>query len=260
MPWLQKLRRQAASWAARGIDLVCPPRCAICGGEPPAIDGAEDERPPGVFVCPACERNLVDPGPRCVRCARPGRAGADCDRCQRRRPPWDGLVILGGYDADLRQAVLRAKRPGAEPVAAALGRLLGGRHRAILADWGSAAVVPVPMHWSRRAARGASAAEEMARQLAADIGVPCRRLLCRVRATRMQNELPFADRHANVRGAFGLRGAVAGLRLLLVDDVVTSGGTLAECRRILADAGAAAVHAAAATRAERDADDGVDHE
>ena len=163
-------------------------------------------------------------------------------------------MVLGGYGDELRTAVLRAKRPGAETVAAALGRLLVRRHRDVLAAWGCDVVVPVPMHWTRRMMRGTSAAEEIARQVAADLGLPCRRLLARVRATRMQNELPFEERPGNVRGAFRARRGTAGRRILLVDDVVTTGGTLAECRRALAAAGAAAVHAAAAARAERTAD------
>jgi ComF family protein len=164
-------------------------------------------------------------------------------------------VVLGGYGDDLRAAVLRAKRPGGEPVSAALGRLLARRHAATLDGWRCDAVVPVPMHWSRRAARGTSAAEEIARQLAADLGRPCLPLLRRTRATRMQNELPFEDRRANVRGAFRARRSAAGRRLLVVDDVVTTGGSLAECRRALVAAGAAAVLCAAAARAERSAEE-----
>lgn len=249
MAWFETLRRRAATWAGRGLDLLCPPRCVVCGAEPETADDAG--RPPGVFVCPACERSLVDRGARCGHCAAPCAEGLDCDRCRRSRPDWEGLSVLGGYGDELRTAVLRAKRPGAEPVAAALGRLIVRRHRETLAGWRSDAVVPVPMHWSRRALRGTSSAEEIALQVAADLGVPCRRLLRRVRATPMQNELPFGERPANVRGAFRPRRGVRGLRLLLVDDVVTSGGTLSECRRALAAAGATAVHAVAAARAER---------
>ena len=254
MVWLATLRRQAANWVGRGIDLLCPPRCAVCGGEPAAGPMENLDQPPGVFVCGACERGLVDPGPRCGMCGGSGPQGLDCGRCRREPAPGEGLVVLGGYGDDLRAAVLRAKRPGGEPVASALGRLLARRHGATLAGWRCDAVVPVPMHWSRRAARGTSAAEEIARQLATDLGWPCLTLLRRTRATRMQNELPYEDRRANVRGAFRARRSAAGLRLLVVDDVVTTGGTLSECRRVLAAAGAATVLCAAAARAERSAE------
>ena len=252
MAWLETLRRRAAIWTGWGLNLLCPPRCGVCGAEPEADDaGAADDPAPGVVVCRGCERVLVDRDARCLRCAAPCPAGRDCDRCRRNPPAWDGLAVLGGYGDDLRATVLRAKRPGAEPVAAALGRLIVRRHRDALLAWRSDAVVPVPMHWSRRAFRGTSAAEEIALQVAADLGLPCRRLLWRTRATPMQNELPFDERPANVRGAFRPRAGAAGLRLLLVDDVVTTGGTLSECRHALAAAGAAAVHAVAAARAER---------
>lgn len=252
MAWFETLRRRAATWTGRGLDLLCPPRCTVCGAEPESDDaGAACHEPPGVFVCRGCERAIVDRDTRCLRCAASCPTSLDCDRCRRSRPAWDGLVVLGSYGDDLRTTVLRAKRPGAEPVAATLGRLIVRRHRDVLVAWRSAAVVPVPMHWTRRAWRGTSAAEEIAIQVAADLGLPCRRLLRRTRATPMQNELPFEERPANVRGAFRPRGGVAGLRLLLVDDVVTTGGTLSECRHALAAAGAVAVHAVAAARAER---------
>jgi len=78
-----------------------------------------------------------------------------------------------------------------------------------------------------------------------------RRLLRRRRATPMQNELPFEDRRGNVRAAFSATRRVAGLRVLLVDDVATTGATLAECRGTLVEAGAAAVYAAVIARADR---------
>ena len=269
MAWLARsrldsLRRRAVAWAAAwarpGLDLLCPPRCGVCGEEPAAEPASAAGAAPVVGVCAACVRGLVDRDDRCLRCGGRCADGRECPRCRRQRPALDGVVVLGAYGDDpLRTAVLRAKRPGGEPVAAALGRLLVSRHRETLAGWRCDAVVPVPMHWSRRALRGTSAATEIAAQVAADMQLPPRALLRRVRATRMQNELPFEERPANVHGAFRSRRGVAGLRILLVDDVVTTGGTLAECRRTLVAAGAASVHAAAAARAERGPDPKDEH-
>lgn len=260
MAWLEQVRRRAAGWAVGGLDLLCPPRCGLCGGEPSGDhDGAAYGSSPGVFVCRACERKLVEDRRRCLRCGSSCPPEGDCDRCRRGQAVGEGLVVLGAYGEELREAVLRCKRPGAEAVAAAFGRLLVRRHRETLEAWACDAVVPVPMHWTRRMMRGATAAEEIAAQVAADLRLPCRRLLRRTRATRMQNELPFEERRGNVRGAFRSRRSTAGLRLLLVDDVVTTGGTLAECRDTLLAAGAAAVHAAAVARAERSVDTRDEH-
>jgi predicted amidophosphoribosyltransferase len=161
--------------------------------------------------------------------------------------------VLGPYADELRTAVLRAKRPAGDRVAAALAALLVARHRDALVAWGADVVVPVPMHWARRALRGTSAADELARGVAAALGRPCRRLLKRSRATTMQNRLPTGERRGNVRGAFRPRGALAGLRILLVDDVTTTGSTLEACSEAAISAGVAAVYAAAVARADADA-------
>lgn len=166
-------------------------------------------------------------------------------------------MVLGSYADDLRTAVLRAKRPAGDRVAAALAALLVERHRHTLSAWNLDVVVPVPMHWLRRVTRGSSAADEIARGVAAALGRPSRRHLRRVRATPMQNTLPFAERRGNVRGAFRARGRLVGLRVLLVDDVTTTGSTLEACGEAAVRAGAAAVYAAAVARADGggDADD-----
>ena len=87
------------------------------------------------------------------------------------------------------------------------------------------------------------------------LGLPWSRPLVRCRATRMQNELPINDRPRNVQGAFRVRRRLDGERLLLVDDVVTTGATLSECCRALQNAGAATVDAAVLARADRNSAD-----
>jgi predicted amidophosphoribosyltransferase len=146
--------------------------------------------------------------------------------------------------------VLRAKRPSGEDVACALASLLVRKHRATLETWGIDHVVPVPMHWLRRSLRGTSAADEMAGRIATLLHRPWSRALARAKATRMQNSLPPADRAANVRGAFACRRSVAGARILLVDDVMTTGATVSDCCRALREAGAAGIDVAVVAHAD----------
>ncbi|NDC54349.1 MAG: ComF family protein [Planctomycetia bacterium] len=237
--WAQRWGRQAVRWAGEGGDLLFPPRCPACRAE-------DDLATSG--LCERCAREFARDHERCPRC---GAAAAACRDCRRAAPAWDGLMILGGYADALREAILRVKRPGGEDLARALATLLVEKQRARLEEARLDAVAPVPMHWWRRAQRGTSAAEEIARAVAGRLRVPVTTVLLRARPTRMQNELPAEERAGNVAGAFRVRGRLDGRRILLVDDVVTTGATLAACAAASRGAGAAAVHGAALARADR---------
>ena len=110
------------------------------------------------------------------------------------------------------------------------------------------AVVPVPLHSSRLRRRGFNQARLMAKSLAEEMHSILSDTLEVVRSTRDQVELSGAGRRANVRGAFGVKGRIRG-RVLLVDDVFTTGATMSECARMLVRAGAAEVHAVSLCRA-----------
>jgi ComF family protein len=107
-------------------------------------------------------------------------------------------------------------------------------------------VVPVPLHRRRRRSRGFNQAGDLAAQL----GLPVVAALRRTRATPSQTDLPAAQRHANVRNAFAVRRGydVRGLRVLVVDDVSTTGATIEACARVLKEAGAQEVSALTAAR------------
>jgi ComF family protein len=112
-------------------------------------------------------------------------------------------------------------------------------------------IVPVPLHPARQRERGFNQASLLAKLLSAQTSIPCRPLLKRVRYTTTQTALDRSERMENLHNAFRLRknADVRGLRVLLIDDVLTTGSTLSECARVLKRAGASSVHAATAARA-----------
>lgn len=241
---------RSASWLEGGIDLLFPPRCAMCRDDLPQAGPAAADGDPRVLLCPPCRRSLSNDVARCATCGEQASVEAVCRGCRHPRHGCDGLVVLGSYSDLLRTAVLRCKRPAGETLADTLAALLVARHRVAVAHWNIDLVVPVPMHWRRRLLRGTSAAQVLAAGVARRLRLPCRSCIRRSVATRMQNELPPGERAANVADAFRGGGGVAGRTVLLVDDVCTTGATLAACRRVLTAAGARRVYAAVAAKAD----------
>ncbi len=201
-----------------------------------------------------------DPHARCPRCAAPVgpfiKLDGGCSRCRGVALGFDGALCLGSHDGLLRDLILRLKHHAGEGLAEVLARLWVKQTASAFRACGAQVVVPVPLHWWRRLARGYNQSEALARTLAASMGIPCRpRLVRRIRATRMQrHDMSLAARKENVHQAFIARAfpELQGKAVLLVDDVMTSRATASEVARVLKRAGAAQVIVAVLARAGRD--------
>jgi ComF family protein len=245
-PRLRRTHALARRWFSLALDLVFPPVCACCRK---AIE-------PGApfALCAPCRAALVDTRPACPRCAAPVPSGlgtGQCPRCRGERLYYEGAVRLGPYQGLMRTAVLRTKRPFEQALAAALGDLMADVAGASLALQKPDLVVPVPMHWTRKVWRGANCPQTIARRLALHLHIPARPdLLARRRRTAPQTSLSPNRRRANVRGAFQTFHDLAAARIVLVDDIMTSGATVNEAAKTLRKAGAAFITVAVCARAE----------
>ncbi len=224
------------------LDLVYPALCAACGARLDA--GRRDP------LCGACWTAIerVTP-PLCDACGAPfAVAVAACGACAEDRPPWEWARAAGAYRGPLREALHALKFEGRRAVARPLGALLADA-AGLPPLAGFDALVPVPLVPARERERGFNQSALLCEPLAAATGLPVRvGWLRRVRATRAQSELDATARRTNVRGAFRATAAVAGRAVLLVDDVLTTGATAAECTRALRAAGAARVGVLAVAR------------
>lgn len=225
-------------WLRRRLALgLLPPRCLICG-----------ERAPDRDLCAACIDALPDNAPACPRCALPLAVDAPaCGACLAAPPPFSMAAAAWRYEGAVAQLLPRFKFHRDLASGRVLGELAAQRLQAWPGWIGAERVVPVPLHWGRLGQRGYNQALELARCLAAPHGlVPDHHGLRRVRGTLAQSRLDAAARRRNVRGAF--RAEDSSGVVVLVDDVITTGATLAEAARALLRAGAREVRALAIAR------------
>jgi ComF family protein len=227
--------------------LFYPPLCVVCSSN---VEGRE-------YLCESCRSRAPRiTSPFCAKCSEPFSGAITqtfrCANCEHRILHFDAAVAAYRSRGLVRKLVHEFKyghqRHLRHPLAAWLGETMSdSRLHGRRFDF----IVPVPLHPARERERGFNQATLLAELLSSTTGVPFRSVLERIRYTTTQTAYDRAERMENLRDAFRLRKKmnVRELRVLLIDDVLTTGSTLSECARVLKEAGAISVHAATAARA-----------
>jgi competence protein ComFC len=200
-----------------GTQIVLPDVCAGCGVA-------------GAWICDDCYLDALPINLRtcCQQCGSPASDGpVSCPRCQG-WPPVDFLVRSAfEFSGPVRQSILRMKYRGEYARSVWHGGHLGDL--LTQTGWDVDIILPVPLHRSRVRSRGYNQSEKLARDVGKRLGLRVADSLSRQRNTLSQTTLSRDQRAANVAGAFTCLPEVAGLSVLLIDDVMTTGSTLLEC-------------------------------
>ena len=229
------------------VSLLYPATCAICGKSVRA----------GEYLCNGCEAKIVRiVPPFCETCSEPFEGSITstftCANCAHRTIYFDAAVAAYRGRGIVRDVIHEFKYNRQIHLRHLVARWLrAGLDDERLRDYQFDVIVPVPLHPARQRERGFNQASLLAELLGAQSAIRSIPVLKRIRYTTTQTALDRSERMENLHNAFRLRknADVRGLRVLLVDDVLTTGSTLSECARVLKRAGAISVHAATAARA-----------
>ncbi len=245
--WGQLIRRRC--WQAM-LDVIYPPQCIWCGE---LLVSARNWS-----LCPRC-RTQVQPEKLnwCKRCGhsvrRPsnGESEDDCRECRGKRLPFEAVIVAGVYRGRLRQSVILAKQAEQAILAPVLARLMLAALRRHDPCWFPDLITHIPTYWVKRAVRGHCSPEMIASSIAERLHRPHQAVLVCHRPTKKQGMLSVAARQRNVRHAFAIAPGISDVqrkRILLVDDVMTTGATVKVAARMLKDAGASEVRVVVAAR------------
>jgi len=229
-------RNRLAAAGQALLDLFYPPRCPGCGRV-------------GFTFCDACQARIEPPpAPACIRCGHPAATDGLCATCRATPSHLDRIAASAVFAHPLRDAIHDLKYNNGRNLARPLGARMAVFWRQ--GNFAADVIIPVPLHPARLAERGYNQSALLARSMSQEISVRIdETVLVRAKATQQQALLKAGERRENVKDAFACRGRVSGQRVVLVDDVCTTGSTLESCAAVLRASGAASVWAFTLARA-----------
>ncbi|MBN1526990.1 MAG: ComF family protein [Candidatus Omnitrophica bacterium] len=220
------------------LNLLYPLRCASCGKDLEATDK--------LHVCGSCLNSIrPNPAPHCAICGRSLHNAKDiCADCRKDRPCFERAYSACVYEGALKDMIHAFKFKRRIALSGTLSKIMVDFARDNYEVYeGIGAITFVPLHAGRLREREFNQSEALARGLGLAFGISCADVLSKARKTAPQNELSKDERALNLAGVFKVKDATAiiGKKVLLIDDVMTTGSTLNECAKALAGAGAKAV-------------------
>ena len=243
--WKSEIKKIKKKWRCISepcVSLLFPRRCPVCG---------EIVQPIGEKICPSCVR-LLSPvrQPCCKKCGKEisDMQGEFCPDCMRRRKTFDSGMALLNYNETARRSMAAIKYKNRREYLDFYAQAMALRFEKIVKVWSADALIPVPVHPSRRRVRGFNQAEELARRLSDYWEIPTdTKILIRKKKTLPQRDLGPSQRLKNLQEAFDLHPSVQDRQnlpkcVIIIDDIYTTGSTVEACSRILRAAGIKHIH------------------
>lgn len=208
------------------LELIFPNKCIVCGK---IIEFGRKN-----FLCAECKDlfKFID-DKRCEKCSRPIENGELCSMCMQKNYCFDKNYSLLVYDELMHDLIVQFKFKNHPAIGRGLGKIMAQKF-----DMNADFIIPVPIHKMRRRNRGFNQAEILAKEISKRTGIPLRLdILKRIKNTRAQWRLNPHERANNLKGAFASKN-VDGKKIILIDDIFTTGSTINECAQVLKTAGA----------------------
>lgn len=234
------IRIKAKKAAEKAVKIFYPARCPLCGQIPRGKD-------PHGLACDACTAALIYTGENyCMKCGRPILSEQEefCRDCLKHRHHYERCRAVFSYQGAIRTSIYQFKYANKREYALYYGQEMWNYLGAWIMELHPDFILPVPIHFRRRRQRGYNQAALLAKVLSMFSGLPAdTKSLVRIRNTIAQKQLSAAERAANLKDAFAVKGTkLRGKRILLVDDIYTTGATADAAAKALKDAGAQKVY------------------